>query len=77
MFSTCNSLGNRCLIFDLPGAVLARSIFISAAILGSKILEIHVTSDKKKNFVDNQVSYDFNELGNLINIIKLSEKIKK
>jgi N,N'-diacetyllegionaminate synthase len=63
-----DGFSNHCTQYIVP---------LSAAILGSKILEIHVTSDKKKNFVDNQVSYDFNELGNLINIIKLSEKIKK
>ncbi|WP_042683750.1 N-acetylneuraminate synthase family protein [Candidatus Nitrosotenuis chungbukensis] len=50
---------------------------LSAAILGSKILEIHVTIDKIKNFVDNAVSYDFNELAELIKLVRLSEKIIK
>ena len=50
---------------------------ISAAILGAKIIEIHVTSNKKGNFIDNNVSLDFTELKETINQIRLSEEIKK
>ena len=35
---------------------------LTAAILGSKIIEVHVTDDKKKDFLDNQVSFEFHEL---------------
>jgi len=48
-----------------------------ATILGSKIVEIHITSNKNKNFIDNNVSFDFNELSNLLQFIRETEKIKK
>lgn len=50
---------------------------LTAAILGSKIIEVHVTQDKNKDFIDNNISFDFNELENLINSINQSEKISK
>jgi len=50
---------------------------LMAVILGSEIIEIHITSDKTKNFVDNNVSFDYNEAKNLISLIHLSEKVKK
>ena len=50
---------------------------LSAAILGTEIIEIHITSDKTKNFVDNNVSFDYNELKDLVKAIRLSEKIKR
>lgn len=50
---------------------------LSASILGSKIIEVHVTLDKSKNFFDNNVSFDYDELSELIKLIRLSEKIKK
>jgi len=50
---------------------------LSAAILGAKIIEIHITSDKSKDFFDNNVSFDYDELSELMNLIRLSEKIKK
>ena len=49
---------------------------LSAAILGAKIIEIHITSDKNKNFIDNNVSFDYNELEKTIKLIRLFEKIK-
>ncbi len=49
---------------------------LSAAVLGAKILEIHITSDKNKNFFDNNVSFDYNELRNLLGLIRETEKIK-
>ena len=50
---------------------------IVAVVLGSKIIEIHITSDKSHNFIDNNVSFDYNELNNMINYIRDCEKIKK
>jgi len=49
---------------------------LSAAIRGAEIIEIHITSSKEKNFVDNNVSFDYNELTDTIKAIRLSEKIK-
>ncbi len=50
---------------------------LSAVILDTKIIEIHITSDKSKDFFDNNVSFDYDELSELMNLIRLSEKIKK
>ena len=50
---------------------------LSAAIRGAEIIEIHITSSKEKNFVDNNVSFDYNELTDTIKAIRLSEKIKR
>ena len=50
---------------------------LAAAILGAKILEVHITSDKSKNFIDNNVSFDYDELKELVKLIRLSEKIKR
>lgn len=48
---------------------------LAASILGAKIIEIHITSDKQKNFIDNNVSFDYSELKNLVGLIRISEKI--
>jgi len=50
---------------------------LASAILGAKIIEIHVTSSKLKNFFDNPVSFDYNELEFLIKLIRDSEKLHK
>lgn len=50
---------------------------LSAAILGSQIVEIHITSNKSKDFIDNMVSFDYTELSELVKQIRLSEKIVK
>jgi len=50
---------------------------LSAAILGTKIIEIHITSDKSKKFVDNSVSFDYSDQKKLVKLIRDSEKIKK
>ena len=50
---------------------------LSAAILGTKIIEIHVTSDKSKKFVDNPVSFDYTDQKKLVKLIRDSEKIKR
>jgi len=49
---------------------------VASAILGAKIIEIHITSNKNENFIDNNVSFDYKELQELVNLIRLSEKIK-
>ncbi len=49
---------------------------LTAVILGSKIIEVHITSDKSRDFADNNVSFDYDELENLIKLIRLAETIK-
>lgn len=49
---------------------------LSSAILGAEIIEIHVTTDKNQNFIDNNVSFDFEHVKKLIKLIKEFEKIK-
>jgi len=50
---------------------------LTAVILGAKMIEIHTTSNKEKNLVDNNVSFDSVELTELINLLKISEKIQR
>jgi sialic acid synthase SpsE len=50
---------------------------VVAVILGAKIIEVHVTSDKKKNFIDNPVSFDFIELKEMVSQIRNCEKIMR
>ena len=50
---------------------------LTAAILGSKIVEIHITSSKNKNFIDNNVSFDYDELSNILQLIRETQKIKR
>ena len=50
---------------------------LTASILGAKIIEIHITSDKSKDFFDNNVSFDYDELEELVKLIRLTEKIKR
>lgn len=50
---------------------------LMASILGSKIIEVHITSDKSKKFVDNPVSFDYKEQKELLKEIRDMEKIKK
>ena len=59
---------NHCVNFLAP---------LTAAILGAKIIEIHITSDKYKKFIDNNVSFDYIEFKNLVKLIREVEKIKK
>lgn len=47
-----------------------------AAIMGAKIIEIHITSDKTKDFIDNNVSFDFKDLKESIHLINLARQIK-
>jgi len=48
---------------------------ITSAVLGAKIIEVHVTLDKSKSFVDNPVSFDNNELTLLVDSLRNIEKI--
>ena len=50
---------------------------VISSILGGKILEVHVTSDKTKNFFDNNVSFDFSELKEIVKQVRLAEKVSK
>lgn len=50
---------------------------LTAVILGAKIIEIHITLDKAGNYIDNNVSFDFNELKKLVELIQKVELIKK
>lgn len=50
---------------------------LTAVILGANILEIHITSDKNKDFIDNPVSFDLKEMEELIQHIRHTERIKK
>lgn len=50
---------------------------LTAVTLGASIIEVHITSDKKNNFIDNNVSFDYKELEELVNLIRISESIKK
>lgn len=61
-----DGFSNHCTHFLAP---------LASAILGAKIIEIHITSDKSKNFIDNNVSFDYAELKNCLKIIRLSEQI--
>jgi len=48
---------------------------LAAANLGANIIEIHFTSDKSKNFIDNNVSFDYDELFELVNLIRNTKNI--
>jgi N,N'-diacetyllegionaminate synthase len=50
---------------------------LTATILGAEIIEIHITSDKSKDFFDNNVSFDYKELSYLVKAIHDVEKINK
>ena len=49
---------------------------LTAKILGAEILEIHITSDKSKNFIDNNVSFDYSQLNESMKLIHSVEEIK-
>ena len=50
---------------------------LTAVILGAELIEVHVTSNKTKNFVDNPVSFDFDELESLTKLIHSYKRIKR
>lgn len=49
---------------------------LTASILGAKIIELHVTIDHERNFVDNNVSFDFREVKKISDDIKKCEQIQ-
>lgn len=49
---------------------------LTSVILGATIVEVHITSNKSKSFFDNNVSFDYEELKNLVNLIRFTEKMK-
>jgi N,N'-diacetyllegionaminate synthase len=49
---------------------------LSAVILGAQIIELHMTSNKKKDFIDNPVSFDYVEFHQLIKSIQTIGKMK-
>jgi len=49
---------------------------LTAVILGAKIIELHITSSKSNNFVDNNVSFDYDELENVVKLIHLIDLMK-
>lgn len=50
---------------------------LTAAILGANIVEVHITSDYSKKFVDNNVSFDYQSLELLVKQIRKTEILKK
>ena len=66
--SDFDGFSNHCIHFLAP---------LSAVILGAKMIEIHVTSNKDKDFIDNPVSFDANETKKLITLIRYAEKMQK
>lgn len=50
---------------------------ITSCMLGAEIVEVHITSSKSKDFVDNSVSFDYQELEEMVRIIRTFEQIKK
>lgn len=67
-FQEFNGYSNHCPKIIAP---------LTAAILKAGIIEVHVTADKNKNFIDNNVSFDYNELNELVGLVRFSEKIRK
>ena len=64
--SDFDGFSNHCIHFLAP---------LSAVILGANMIEIHVTSNKDKDFIDNPVSFDNIETEKLITLIRYAEKI--
>ena len=63
-----NGYSNHCPDIAVP---------ITSAILGAEIIEVHVTSNKINDFVDNPVSFDFKDSKKMIDLINSAKKIKK
>jgi N,N'-diacetyllegionaminate synthase len=53
LLNSFNGFSNHCRNISAP---------LEAIRLGSKILEIHITSDKNGDFIDNNVSFDYSEM---------------
>lgn len=63
-----NGYSNHCSNFVAP---------LTATILGAEMIEIHVTPNKEKDYLDNSVSFDLDQTRELIQLIQNAEKIKK
>lgn len=50
---------------------------LTAVILGAEIIEIHITSNKSRDFIDNNVSFDYEQLDELVKNVRLAEKINR
>ena len=50
---------------------------LTAAILGAKFIEVHVTANKNLDYADNAVSFDFEEQKKMVRLIRDSEKIRR
>jgi sialic acid synthase SpsE len=48
---------------------------LTAVVLGAEIIEVHVTLDKSKKYIDNNVSLGFDEIKSLVELIRKVEKI--
>jgi len=62
-----NGYSNHCPHFLAP---------LTAFLCGAELLEIHITENKSKDYIDNNVSLDYYEMKNLIELIRLVEKMK-
>ncbi len=49
---------------------------LTASWLGAKIIEFHVTLNKNENFIDNNVSFEFEQVKMLVKLIKETKEIK-
>jgi sialic acid synthase SpsE len=50
---------------------------LTSVVLGGKIVEFHITSNKTMDFIDNNISFDYEQMNVLIKLIRLAERIKK
>jgi len=66
--SDFDGFSNHCTHFLAP---------LSAVVLGAQMIEIHVTSNKDKDFIDNPVSFDTSETEKLITLIRYAEKMRR
>ena len=57
-----DGFSNHCSLIEAP---------IRALREGIEILEIHITSDKTKDFVDNNVSFDYDEIKEIMKVAKV------
>ena len=60
-----NGFSNHCPQIDAP---------INAAKNGAEVIEVHITSNKEDDFIDNNVSFDYNQLSELIFQIRSFDK---
>ncbi len=68
MIKDYDGYSNHCLNIIAP---------ITAAILGANMIEVHTTLNKKDDYVDNSVSFDCDDLSQLVSSIRNVERIKR